>query len=166
MTRKSYFVKVGTARNSSWYSAGQIICGDKKWFLQTKLWKILPFQRVSMSKHIKFTVTVNACLVFYFSVIPLFIWPWMTTFVCMFWNFKQFSRAFSKQYGCASLLHAFERVLINEHSVYARMCRSKNLVRPGNFVILNAFPIFCHFEETYHYRKLGLGQDKFCLLQR
>jgi len=34
----------------------------------------------------------------------------MTAFMCMFWNFKQFSRAFSKQYGCASQLHAFESV--------------------------------------------------------
>jgi len=109
----------------------------------------------------------NACLlVFSSSVIPRFIWPWRTAFMYMFWNCKQFSRAFSKQYGCASLLHAFERVLINGHSVYARMCRSKNLVRQGNFVILNAFPIFCHFQETYHHRKLGLGQDTFCLLQR
>ena len=75
-----------------------------------------------------------------------------------------FPLAFSK-YGYASLLHAFERVLINGHSVYARMWRSKNLVRLGNLAILNAFPIFCHFQETYHHRKLGLGQDTFCLLQ-
>ena len=34
-----------------------------------------------MPKHIMVTITVNACLlVFYSSVIPLFIWPWMTAF--------------------------------------------------------------------------------------
>jgi len=103
---------------------------------------------------------------FYSSVIPLFRWPRMTAFMYMFWNFKQYSRAFSKQYGFASLLHVFERVLINGHSVYARMCHNKNLIRLGNFVILNTFPIFCHFQEAYHHRKLGLGQDTFCLLQR
>ena len=96
MTRKSYFVKVGTARNSSWYSAGQIICGDKKWFLQTKLWKILPFQRISTSKHTMVTITVNACLlVFLFQCYPpvyltmndcfhAYVLEFQTIFPCVF----------------------------------------------------------------------------------